>query len=91
MNFGEMLKALREAAGLTQTQLAESSGVPVGTIRDYEQVKRDPLLSTAIKLARGLGVSMEKFSDCVNQEPTPKPRKATAAPRRTRGRKGKGE
>src|SRR5579862_1002042 len=51
MRFGEILKALRERAGFTQTGLADASGVPVGTIRDYEQGKRDPLLSTALKLA----------------------------------------
>jgi transcriptional regulator with XRE-family HTH domain len=59
--FGEVLKDLRTAAGWTQAQLAEHSSVPLGTIRDYEQGKRDPLLSSAQKLARALGRSLDVF------------------------------
>jgi transcriptional regulator with XRE-family HTH domain len=64
MTFGQRLKELRERAGLTQAQLAERSGVPLGTIRDYEQVKRSPLLPTAVSLAKALGVSIEVFAAC---------------------------
>jgi transcriptional regulator with XRE-family HTH domain len=80
MTFGQKLKNLRETAGMSQVQLASTSGVPVGTIRDYEQVKRDPLLPTAIKLAKALGVSVEVFAECVSKEESedkeraPKPR-----------------
>jgi transcriptional regulator with XRE-family HTH domain len=62
MTFGAKLKELRTQAGLTQAQLAELSDVPLGTIRDYEQGKRDPLLSTAQKLARALNQSLDVFS-----------------------------
>jgi transcriptional regulator with XRE-family HTH domain len=88
MIFGEKLRALREAAGMTQAQLALASGIPLGTIREYEQVKRDPLLLTAVKLAAGLGVSIEVFADCVNKDaerqrvarkPRGRPPKATPA------------
>jgi transcriptional regulator with XRE-family HTH domain len=41
--------------------LAEASGVPIGTIRDYEQSRREPLLATAAKLARALGVTIEEL------------------------------
>jgi transcriptional regulator with XRE-family HTH domain len=57
--FGQLLKAVRQHVGWTQLQLADKSGVPVGTVRDYEQGKRDPLLSTAGKLADALGVSLD--------------------------------
>jgi transcriptional regulator with XRE-family HTH domain len=63
VTFGEKLKELRVAAGQTQAGLAESSGVPLGTIREYEQGKRDPLLSTAQKLARSLGHGLDVFND----------------------------
>jgi transcriptional regulator with XRE-family HTH domain len=59
--FGRRLKELRARAGLTQAQLAELSAVPLGTIRDYEQGNRDPLLSTAFKLARALKLSLDEF------------------------------
>jgi transcriptional regulator with XRE-family HTH domain len=75
VTFGEKLKSLRDAVGLTQAQLADASGVPVGTIRDYEQIKRDPLLSSAAKLARALGVSIEVFAECVDKDESPSERK----------------
>ena len=76
MTFGEKLKELRTQAGLTQAQLAELSDVPLGTIRDYEQGKRDPLLSTAQKLARALNQSLDVFSP---QPQSRRPRKAVGA------------
>jgi transcriptional regulator with XRE-family HTH domain len=79
--FGERLKAHREAAGLSQPQLAERSGVPVGTIRDYEQGRREPLLGAAAKLARALKKQLEDFLDDAGQ--------AEAVPaKKTRKRKG---
>jgi transcriptional regulator with XRE-family HTH domain len=54
MDFAANLKRIREEAGLTQIGLANVSGVPVGTIRDYEQGKREPSLSAALKLAIAL-------------------------------------
>src|SRR5438046_2036253 len=76
MTFGEKLKELRTQAGLTQAQLAELSDVPLGTIRDYEQGKRDPLLSSAQKLARALNQSMDVFTP---QPQAKRPRKAVGA------------
>jgi transcriptional regulator with XRE-family HTH domain len=70
MNFAEMLRHLREKAGITQAALAEAAQVPLGTLRDYEQgIRRnDPSLGTAVKLAAALGVSVEVFADCVRPE-----------------------
>jgi transcriptional regulator with XRE-family HTH domain len=85
MSFGVKLKQLRQEVGLSQTQLASASGVPVGTIRDYEQSKRDPLLSSAQKLAEALGVSLDAFKDA---GPAAKPDGKAAAgksPRRKQG------
>ena len=76
MTFGEKLKELRTQAGLTQAQLAELSDVPLGTIRDYEQGKRDPLLSTAQKLARALNQSLDVFTP---QPQSRRPRKVAGA------------
>jgi transcriptional regulator with XRE-family HTH domain len=82
MSFGQKLKELRIQAGMTQSQLAEVSDVPLGTIRDYEQGKRDPLLSKAQKLARALEQSLDAFA------PQPRTRTARGRGRRaTRGRK----
>jgi transcriptional regulator with XRE-family HTH domain len=40
-----------------------AGGVPVGTIREYEQGKRDPLLSTAQKLAHALDRGLDVFNE----------------------------
>jgi transcriptional regulator with XRE-family HTH domain len=100
MTFAEKLKELRQAAGLTQAELAERSGRGLGAIRDYEQGNREPLLSTAFKLAAALDVSVEVFADCDAGPPgepkrgrppksphtAPRPRKAgRVSPRGTRG------
>jgi transcriptional regulator with XRE-family HTH domain len=59
--FGERLRELRAAAGLTQEQLAEKAGVKVGTLRDLEQTRNSPRWTTVVALSRALGVSCEAF------------------------------
>jgi transcriptional regulator with XRE-family HTH domain len=89
MTFAEKLKELRQACGLSQTGLASASGIPVGTIRDYEQGKRDPLLSNAQRLAKALRVSLDEFPPV----PGPSARKpaarvsATSPMKKTRSKK----
>ena len=64
--FAERLRELREKAGLTQQQLAEASGLPVGSLRNYEQGQREPYWQVVFKLAAALGVSCEAFAVCVD-------------------------
>jgi transcriptional regulator with XRE-family HTH domain len=92
MTFGDKLKELRTGRGLTQERLADAAGVPIGTIRDYEQGKRDPLLSNAQRLAGALGVSLDVFpgpgggtAPAGTSAPAPAP-----APKRPQGRQRKG-
>lgn len=65
MTFAERLKEVRERVGQTQTQLAEGSGLSLGTIRNYEQDKREPHWTAVIKISRALGVDCNVFADCV--------------------------
>lgn len=62
--FGQRLQELREKAGLSQSQLAEASGVPVWSLRGYEQGRRDPLWDVVFKLAAALGTDCRVFADC---------------------------
>jgi transcriptional regulator with XRE-family HTH domain len=76
VTFAEKLKELRIAAGMTQPELARACGIPIGTLRDYEQGKRrnDPSLRTAAKLASALGTDCRAFAECVTdleESPTP--------------------
>lgn len=64
MNFGQKLRELREAKGLSRDALATASGVPFGTIHGYEIGRRGPTLSTTLKLAQALGVDCTAFAEC---------------------------
>jgi transcriptional regulator with XRE-family HTH domain len=59
--FAARLRQLRQAAGLSQAQLAAASGVPVKTIRGLEITPREPTLNTLLLLAQGLGVGLAAF------------------------------
>ncbi|ETW95411.1 MAG: hypothetical protein ETSY1_30755 [Candidatus Entotheonella factor] len=60
VRIGKRVLQLRKAQGLTQDQLADSSGVPQGTISRLERgVSGDVQISTVDKLAMALGVSIE--------------------------------
>ena len=66
------MKGLREGRGLTQVQLAERSGVPLGSLRNYEQGLRQPLLKQAARLAKALGCSIDDFAPDVELPPAAK-------------------
>ena len=53
--FAQRLKALRLAAGLSRTELAERSGVAPASLRAYEDGLRKPQGRSAARLARVLG------------------------------------
>lgn len=55
------LRELREARGLSQSQLAQLVGVDQSDLSHIEAGRHDPRLDTALKLARALGVSVEEL------------------------------
>ena len=72
--FADKLKTLREAAGLTQGQLAKRAGLHLGAIFKLEQGVRDPSWATVQALANALGVDCQVFED--QKKPAGNPRKA---------------
>lgn len=80
MRFNDVLRDLRDKAGLTQQQLANKAGVPLASLRSHEQGQRIPSWASVVRLARALGVSTDAFADCDE-----------VAPPKRRARKGKGE
>jgi transcriptional regulator with XRE-family HTH domain len=74
MTFGERLKELRESAGLTQEALSQTAGVPVGSVRNYEQGHRIPSFGAIVRLAEALGTDCRAFSACTDiaEEPPAK-------------------
>lgn len=63
MNMGEKMRYFREQKGMTQIQLAEATGIHVGTIRKYELGLRYPKTEQLKKIAQGLGISPIEFLD----------------------------
>jgi transcriptional regulator with XRE-family HTH domain len=88
MGFGNMLKEARERAGLTQRQLADKTGLPLGSIRNWEQNHRLPRLGVVPLLARAVGVPVEKLLLSMTEQASAGD-KPPPAPPRPRGRKGK--
>ena len=61
---GLLLKRCREAAGLTQREVARRSGVPLGTLRNLEQDRKEPLFRTVVRIAETLGISLDALAGC---------------------------
>ena len=58
-NVGKRLKKVREAAGLSQRQLAKASGVSQAMISQTEAGHKEGGLRTLEKLAHALGITFE--------------------------------
>lgn len=61
--FGLRLKALREEHGISQDKLADETDIHPTAIGRMERGKREPRLTTILKLARGLGVKPGELLD----------------------------
>lgn len=75
--FGERLRDLRTAAGLSQAQLAEKAGMNVFGVAKLEQGQREPSWATVLALAGALGVECTAFSRPAEKAPAAE---ATPAP-----------
>lgn len=62
--LGQRLRRLRQAASLTQEELARKAKVPVWSLRNWEHDHRLPGLVAAYKLAKALGILMEELASC---------------------------
>jgi transcriptional regulator with XRE-family HTH domain len=97
MGFGNVLKNLREKAGLSQSALAQRLGLSVRSIQNWEQGHRVPRSRVLLALARGVGVPVERLLAEITAEdqgepaaaaPEPEPPPAPPRPKRTRRPKG---
>lgn len=59
VDFGEKIRALRQAAGLTQQQLADKLGVTKSTVSYYELAVRFPSTDVIISLAEAFHVTAD--------------------------------
>jgi putative transcriptional regulator len=68
-HFATRLKDMREAAGITQKQLADRAGLSQRAISHWEQGLREPSWLNVVALAAALGTDCRAFL----QEPTGPP------------------
>jgi transcriptional regulator with XRE-family HTH domain len=54
--LGKRIAAVRKAAGLSQPELAGKAGLPLNTLKNWEQDRRQPYASAVAALAEALGV-----------------------------------
>lgn len=54
--FGERLRQLREAGGLTQEKLAQAADLTTSFVSAMERGAKVPSLTTMLKIARGLRI-----------------------------------
>jgi transcriptional regulator with XRE-family HTH domain len=62
LQFSLRLRELREAAGLTQAQLAERAGLHLHGLTKLEQGQREPAWATVQALSAALGVNCDAFN-----------------------------
>jgi transcriptional regulator with XRE-family HTH domain len=81
-SFAARLIHLREAAGLSQYELARRTGLTRQTLSRLEMGESVPTWPTVQLLARALGVDCTSFVDPNLQTPSDEPTRARGRPRR---------
>src|SRR5262245_38121524 len=81
-SFGDKLKRLREAAGLSLNALADQCGLTRQALGYLEQGERAPSWDTVQRLALALGVTCQDFIDASLALPDVPPKKPTGRPRK---------
>jgi len=66
MTTGQLIKAARKKAGLTQARLSELAGVATITIQQYELGKRQPRIEQLQAIASALGVGVGQLMPADN-------------------------
>ena len=66
-----LLRKARRAAGLTQTELARRAGVTQSVISAYESGRREPALSTLVRLVEATGARLHFDLRSSGDEPAP--------------------
>jgi transcriptional regulator with XRE-family HTH domain len=85
LRFGDHLRTLREGAGLSRSELARRAAVPVSTLRNWEAERGFPGLPALVRLARALGVPVERFAEGVEDPAEDEPTGPPVKPRRRKG------
>ncbi len=60
--LGVAVRAIREERGLTQVAMSTATGFTQSWLSDVEHGRRNPSWSNAVRLARGLGVTVAELA-----------------------------
>jgi putative transcriptional regulator len=74
MPFGDKLQRMREAARLSQDDLASKAGLSLRSIQNWEQGHRIPKAAALLALSKALQCSPEKLLAELTAPPAKKPR-----------------
>jgi transcriptional regulator with XRE-family HTH domain len=79
VDFSEKLHELRDLTGIGNKELAEKTGINLGTIKSYfksrgQEGAREPSFSNAAKIAKAYGKDLNYFFDCDEVTEPPKAR-----------------
>ena len=66
--IGERIKELRKSKKVSQKELAQKTGLSIGSIQGYEQGRYNPKLEAIVKIAGALGVDLKVFYDVLSKE-----------------------
>ena len=91
MSFGGHLRTLRGGASLSRAELARRIGVPISTLRHWENDRGFAGIPAFLRLAEALGVPAERLAEGVEDPAGEDPAPAPEKPRLVRNRRhGKG-
>jgi transcriptional regulator with XRE-family HTH domain len=65
VQFGRNLRMERQARGMSQEALADAAGVHISEVSRLERARRDPRLSTIVRIARALDLPVNRLLDGV--------------------------
>jgi transcriptional regulator with XRE-family HTH domain len=82
--MGLRFQELRHEKGLSQSELAKAAGVPIASLKNWEQGRRMPAFDAAFRVAKALGITLDELAGKVFEttpEATPeaKPAKKRAS------------
>lgn len=81
MTFGPRMRQRRLQIGLSQGELSRRTGIHTTRLSEFENgVRTDMTLSTALKLARALGMSLDALAGTWEEAATPTPATDALAP-----------
>jgi transcriptional regulator with XRE-family HTH domain len=69
--FGERLREVRLAKGLTQSELADRCGTSIAAISHIERGTKVPTLTTLVRLADALQCKVTKLVEVLDRKPRP--------------------